>query len=156
MDIESLEKDLLRRIDQSREWLSGKPAPITGLKIRNYSCLAVPVKFIDYRKTSGVRFRLEFTTPTGTFEAYVDIDIMPTRSEPKNKEKNPEPPFVDSFVVVDTETKERDLITWEQIVNTVIYKRSVGLPIEEWYKDWLRKTLKHRNVGKIFSYRKEK
>jgi hypothetical protein len=156
VDIESVEKDLLRRIDQSREWLSGKPAPITGLKIRNYPCLAAPVKFIDYRKTSGVRFRLEFTTPTGTFEAYVDIDIMPTRSVPKNKENKPEPPFVDSFVVVDTETKERDLITWEQIKNAVIYKSSVDLSIEEWYKDWLRKTLKHQNNAKIFTYKKEK
>jgi hypothetical protein len=156
MDIESLEKDLLRRIDQSREWLSGKPAPITGLKIRNYPCLAVPVKFIDLQKMSGVRFRLEFTTPTGTFEAYVDIDIMPIRSVPKDKEKNPEPPFVASSVVVDTETKKKDLITWEQIKNTVIYKKSVDLTIEEWYKDWLRKTLKHQNHAKIFSHRKEK
>ncbi len=154
--MESVEKDLLRRIDQSREWLSGKPAPITGLKIRNFPCLAVPVKFIDYRKTSGVRFRLEFTTPRGTFEAYVEIDIMPTRSVPKNKEKNPEPPFVDGFVVVDSETKERDLIAWERIDNTMIYKRSVDLPIEEWYKDWLKKKLNHRNVAKIFRSMKEK
>lgn len=156
MDLASVEKDLQRRIDQSREWLSGKLAPITGLNIRSYPCLAVPVRFIDYRKSSGVLFRLEFTTPSGTFEAYVEIDIMPTRSVPKNKEKKPDPPFVAGSVVVDPETKKRDLIAWDFINNTLFYKKTVDLSIEEWYKGWLFKNLNHQNVAKIFKYMKNK
>lgn len=155
MDMASVEKDLQRRIDQSREWLSGKPAPITGLKIRSNACLAVPVKFIDYPKTSGVQFRLEFTTPRGTFEAYVEIVLMPTRSVPKNKDNEPEPPFVDGYVVVDPSNKKKVLIAYDRINNTVFYKRTVDLPIEEWYKIWLSKNLNHPNVAKIFDYKKE-
>jgi hypothetical protein len=152
MDIVEIEKDLQRRIDQSREWLSGKPAPITGLKVRDYSCLAIPISFHDHRKTSGVRFRIEFTTEQAKREVYVDIDIMPIRSVPTDEEKKPGAPFVDGFVVCDPKTKKRDLIAYDPITNTTYYERTIDLSIEEWYKGWLFKTLIHKGVSKIFKY----
>ena len=157
MNMASVEKDLQRRIDQSREWLSGKPTLITGLKIRKYTCLIEPVKFLTSRtmKTSGVLFRLEFVTERGTFEAYVEIRIMPTRSTPKDKEKGPDPPFLDAYAF-NPETEKRDLITWDYINNTLFYKKTLDAPIEEWYEGWLFKALEHKNASKIFKVMKDK
>lgn len=157
MDLESVEKDLQRRIDQSREWLSGKPAPITGLKIRKYPCIVKPVKFLTSQtmKTSGVLFRLEFVTEGGAREAYVEIRIMPTRSKPTDQEKDPEPPFVDVHAFY-PETKERDLITWDPINNTLFYKRTLDMPIEKWYEGWLLKAMNHKDDAKLFRVRKGK
>jgi hypothetical protein len=156
MDMTSVEKDLQRRIDQSREWLSGKPALITDLKIRNYPCQVEPVKFLDdphMKARHGVLFRLEFVTERGTFEAYVETRIMPTRSIRKDEELDP--PFV-CCSAFNPETKKRDLITWDFVQNIDFYKRNLDTPIEEWYKGWLFKALIHKKVSKIFKFMKEK
>ena len=156
MNMSSIEKDLQRRIYQSRDWLSGKPGLITDLKIRNYSCQIEPVKFLDdkhMKARHGVMFRLEFVTQRGTFEAYVETRIMPTQSLRKDDELDP--PFVCCYAF-NHETKKRDLITWDFVQNIDFYKRNLNTPIEEWYKGWLFKALIHKNVSKIFNFMKEK
>jgi hypothetical protein len=64
------------------------------------------------------------------------------------------PPYI-AIYAIDSETGEQDLINYEHIENTIFYKNSLNLSIEEWYKDWLLKALRHKNNSKIFKYKKE-
>jgi hypothetical protein len=161
MDIASVEKDLQRRINESREWLkSNKLELISGLKIRTFPCHVKPVKFLDdphWVERHGVRFRLEFVTPSGTYESYVDVRIKDTRSMSKKDSKSvANSPYIASYAYdQDQKTpKPKLLITYEHIDNTRIYKESLNLPIEEWYRDWLFKALRHKDDSNIFKFKK--
>ena len=159
MDMAGVEKDLERRINQSREWLqSGEIALISGLKIRKYPCQIEPVKFLDRpgKKTRyGIRFRLEFITERGTFESFVEVRIQPTRSMSKDGESIANPPYIDTYAFCQETQKDAEIM-WENLQNTKIYEGTVNLSIQEWYIIWLRKTLFHKNVSKIFGFKKEK
>jgi len=156
MDMASLERDLQRRITQSRKWLASDNLPlISGLKIRNYPCTAKPENFLHYptrKERYGVRFRLEFFT-SRTYEAIIDILIKPNHSESETPPWSL--PYIISYVV-NPETGAKKPITYDYLQNPVVYAKTLSQSIEEWYKDWLSKALAHKNVAKIFTYKKEK
>ena len=113
--------------------------------------------FLDYshlKTRNGVRFRLEFKTDRGTFESFVDVRIKATRSMSKDGKSVANPPYVISYAL-DLETKKDEPISWENIENTRVYKKTLSLSIDEWYKDWLFKALIHKNVSKIFKFMKQ-
>lgn len=159
MDMASVEKDLRRRINQSSEWIeSGRTSLISDLQIRKFPCKAEPVKFLDYRnrvERYGIRFRLEFITSQGSYESFVDILIKDTRSMSKDEKSIANPPYIVIYAL-NHETQKTELISYEYLENTQVYKKSLSQSIEEWYKDWLFKTLRHdKNVSKIIKFKKK-
>jgi len=158
MEMEDVEKDLQRRINQSREWLeSGGADLISGLKIRDYPCQAEPTEFLDdpqREERHGIRFRLEYVTDRATFESFVDVRIKATRSLSKDGQTVANAPYIVIYVL-NNEKQKSEIINYEYLENTIVYKNSLSLDIKEYYKDYLFKALRHKNVFKIFKFRKE-
>ena len=100
MDISQVEADLSLRIEQSRNWLSGDPGPLTGFKFRkDTDWEARPTKFLDDPRRverHGVRFRFYVVDYCKNIEVELDIRIHPVAEV---KESGDSHPYVVIYVV---------------------------------------------------------
>jgi hypothetical protein len=149
MDTFQVETDLSRRIDQSRDWLAEDPGSLTGFKFRKDTIWeALPVVFLDDRKRveqHGVRFRFYVVNYSRKIEVEIDVRIHPKEEV---KEEGVSPPYVVTYVV-DQLTGADVEITHRDLVHPSLYKDLMGLSIEDWYRYWIERAIKHKKASKI-------
>ena len=84
MQIEDIEKDLERRVEESTYWLETDDAHIIGgLEARNSPCTATAISLISDKKrkeSDGIKFEMEFGKPDYRYSAVVEVRIKSTSS----------------------------------------------------------------------------
>ena len=151
MDTTQLEADLLLRIDQSRDWLAGDPGSIKGIKFRRDTIWeALPLVFLDDKRRVeryGVRFKFYVVNYHKKIEVEIDVRIHPETEVRDNGESSPYVVIyvVDQLNAADVEITHRDLI------HPSLYKDLEGISIEDWYRYWIEKAIRHEKASKIFN-----
>lgn len=142
-----VEKYLKRRIAESREWFdSGPPDTIVGLKLRDFTCRAKPLEFLDDRQRReqyGVKFRLEWNT----WECLIEIRMRPTRC--LNKAGTIDSPYLITRVVNPKTKKAVDPGCGIPGIPDAHVERTSQLSIHEWWADRLDKNV--LRIDKIVS-----
>lgn len=150
MDTSQLEADLSLRIEQSRDWIATSPRPLTGFIFRkNTDWEALPIKFLDDPKRverHGIRFRFYVVNFTKKIEVELDIRIHPVAEV---KEKGDSHPYV-VFYVVDQLAGADVEISQQEFVRADSYIDLVSMSIEDWYRHWIERTIRHKKSSKIF------
>jgi len=149
MDTAQVEADLRARIEQSKHWVAGEPAPVVGLRIRNFQAVAKPVVFLDDPKRTerhGVGFDFSLLDSPRPLTVRINVRIKPDATVAA---KDDSPPYVVTYVV-NQATGSDDAITWDKFFVADSYKDLVGLSIEDWYRKWLNTALVSKGARKIF------
>lgn len=150
MDTSQLEANLYLRIEQSRDWITTNPQPLTGFKFRkNTDWDALPVKFLDDPERverHGVRFRFYVVNYTKKIEVELDIRIHPIAEV---KEKGDSHPYV-VFYVVNQLTGADVEISQQEFTRADSYTDLINLSIEDWYRHWIKKMIRNKKSSKIF------
>jgi hypothetical protein len=158
MQIEDIEKDLMRRVQESASWLeSDDPLVIDGLEARDTPCTATAISLISDKKrkeSDGVKFHLEFGKSDRRYSAVVEVRIKSTSSATRDGSGLANGPYV-SVYVVDTKSQKGDLSYFEALEDANAYFRSVDDSIQEWYKMWLRRLLRLHKGATVFKYMKD-
>ncbi|MFC1776134.1 hypothetical protein ACFL3I_02180 [Pseudomonadota bacterium] len=150
MDTTQIEADLSLRTEQSRTWLEEDPAPLTGLKFKRDTIWeALPIKFLDDKKRverHGVRFKFYVLNYTKNIDVELDVRIHPLTEVREGGESLP---YVVTYVV-DQLTGADVEITHRDLIHPRLYKGLADLSIEDWYRYWIERTLRHKKSSKIF------
>ena len=151
MDTTELEADLLLRIDQSRDWLAGDPESIKGIKFRRDTIWeALPLVFLDDKRRverHGVRFKFFVVNYHKKIEVEIDVRIHP---ETEVRDDSESSPYVVIYVV-DQLTAADVEITHCDLIHPSLYKGLEDLSIEDWYRYWIEKAIRHKKASKIFN-----
>lgn len=150
MDTSQVEQDLARRIEQSKAWVEVERAVIEDLSFWNHQWTAVAREFLDDPgrvERHGVKFDFVLNDSTKTLKVQLCIRIKPELTEGKKKDS---PPFVVIYVVNQT-TKVEECVAFHKIAIASSYEDLVHLPIDEWYRRWIKFALGSESKKKIMA-----
>ena len=155
VQIEDIESDLKRRVDETRAWLKGNDAAvIDGLEARGTPCVAAAVGLIrdpSRKESDGALFRLEFGRSEQKYVASAEVRIKATSSASKDRSGIANGPYV-AVYVVDRESGQGILSYFESFENPDSYFRSVEDSIADWYGRWLGRLLRKRDGATVFKH----
>lgn len=150
MDTSQVEQDLRLRIEQSRKWVKSDSPTIPDISFWNHQWTAIAREFLDDKgrvERHGVKFDLVLNDPAKTLTVQLCIRIKPELTEGIKEDS---PPFVVIYVVNQV-TKVEDCVAFHKIEVAASYEDLVGLPIDDWYRRWIRLALGSESKAKVMA-----
>lgn len=157
MQIEDIEVDFRRQVEETRSLFGGTDLPVVeGLEARGTPCIARAIELINdtgRKESDGVRFRLEFGRPDRRYSATVEVRIKAESSLTKDGSGIANGPYV-ALYVLEIDSGKGILSFFEQFENVDAYFRTIDDPIEAWYAKWLRRLLRLETGTIVFKHMK--